>query len=555
LIALAAAFALTAPAIAQTPTFTTLTVQGATTLNAGGAFTGTFTYTGTGSAITPSTDTKWGYTYNGSNPTGEARPWQITANADYTGGANGNVTLGIDAELNTIVGTFPFGSTSYTPQNAGAGEHQSALYGHSTLRTAPAMFGCTPGTNCPGTTFATNGVNAFADNVSTGELFSARSIIVHSPTKAKSFTANGYSAGNGGTIDMWSALSSDDARSGIDVGQAVGIIVGANTTYLNNGFGAAQPIAHVHARCGNRTDTATGWVSGNTLYLATSPATALAMGPGNVVTGTGGFVSAHLMQAVSTAPVAGVTPGGFIAYLLDGAAQTVGSQASPVTLTFTETCIPIVANNFSSGGLATIGFIGGSSATNAILASIDQGSDSTVPLGNYLDFQVNGAISAYVYSQGGARPAGMAIGFTAPPASIPLDALWVNGSTMTDILRVNASGATSITTTGNVGIGVGRVAVASRLVVKGPDTTSTTLQLQDSNGVEAFRVQANGAIISVGRIQVTSMTATAAPAATSAGQVAIGGTTGPVTSCGSLAGSNGCLAISVAGTTRYVPFY
>lgn len=533
--------------------------SGALNATGGGTLSGAYvnTFTGSGTAISPSTDTHWSWTYTGTDPTGEARPATFTSNANYTGGSNNNVTLGIDSELLTIVGTAGFGSSTYNPQGTGGGEHQSALYGHSKLQTAPPMFGCTINVDCPGTTFATNGVNGFADNVSTGELFSARSFQAHSPTTSKSFTVNGYQAGFGGTVDMWSVMSSDDARSGIDVAQAVGIVVGANTPYENNGFGAANPIAAVHARCGNRTDSATGWVSGNTLYLATAPTVALQIGPGNVVTGTGGFVSAHLMSATTSAPVAGVTPGGFFAYTIDGSPQTVGSQGSPITFTFTETCIPLVVNNFSTGGLATIGFIApGNGSTNSITASIDQGVDSTAPLGNYLDFKVNGAISAYVYSAGGSRPAGMAIGFTSPPGSLPLDALWVSGSAQADVLRLNASGSTSLTTTGNVGIGVGRVGVGTRLLIQGPDTGATNaLAIQDSGASTIFRIQDNGLVVVTGGLNTNTITATAVAPTVGGGQVGYGGTTAAASNCGSLASSTGCLVINVAGTTRYVPFY
>lgn len=532
--------------------------SGALNATGGGTLSGAYnnTFTGSGTAVPPSTDTHWSWTYTGSDPQGEARPVQMTAIANYLNGSSNNVTLGIDSELQTVVGTYGFGSSTYNPQGAGGGEHQSALYGHSQLKTAPAMFGCTISVSCPGTTFTVNGVNAFADNISTGELFSARSFLAHSPTTAKSFTVNGYSAGFGGTVDMWSVLSSDDARSGIDVSQAVGVIVAANTPYENSGFGVANPVAAVHARCGNRTDSATGWVSGNTLYLATAPSVALQIGPGNVITGTGGFVSAHLMSATSSAPVAGVTPGGFMAYTIDGSPQTVGSQGSPITFTFTETCIPFMVNNFSAGGLATIGFIAGTGLTNTILASIDQGVDSTAPLGNYLDFQVNGAVSAYVYSHGGSRPAGMAIGFTSPPGTQPIDALWVSGSAQADELILNKVGSVSMTTTGNVGIGVGRVGVGTRLIIQGPDTGATNAFLiQDSGASTVFRIQDNGLVVVSGGLNTNTITATAAAPTVGGGQVGYGGTTAAASNCGSLASSVGCLVINVGGTTRYVPYY
>jgi hypothetical protein len=532
------------------------TFGGALTVNNGGTFTGNFTYTGTGSPVQPDAATSWNYTYSVQPLAGEARGWVMNANADYTTAAVNWVTLGVDSELNTIMGTFPFGSTSFLPQNAGGGEHQTAFYGHATVKTSPPMFGCTPGTNCPGTVFNQSGVIAFADNISTTELFSARSFLVHGPSTAKSFTVKGYSAGNGGTIDMWSALSSDDAKSGIDVSQAVGIIVGANVPYLNNGFGTGFPIGAVHASCGNRTDSATGWVAGNTLYLATPPFASLAMGPGNVITGTGGFVSAHLMHAVSSAPVAGVTPGGFEAYQIDGSAQTVGSQAAPINLTFTETCIPFVAHNFSSGSLATIGFVAGIGAPSTLLAQIDQGVDATAPLGNYIDIQIGGVPSVYVYGPPG-RPSGMAVGFSSPPPSVPTDSLWVSGSERVDTLHVNTTGASvSMTTTGNVGIGTGHVGVGTRLIVKGPDTGGTTVfQLQDSNGLEIMRVQDNATTVMAGRAQMTTLTTSAAAFAGGVGTVSFGSTTVAATSCGSLASAAGCLVINVAGTARYVPFY
>jgi hypothetical protein len=543
-------------ASAQTPSFTSLTVSG--TANLGGInLTGLGTYTGSGSATPANQANQWSYTYTASNPTGEARPFRLYTIADYTGAATSSVTLGLDSELRTHVGIYPFGSPTFNPQGAGGGEHQSALYGYSVVDTSPAMYGCTPGTNCPGTIYATNGVNAFAANSSTAELFSARSFIAHTPQPSNSFTVSGYSAGNGGTTDVWSAYSSDDCRSGIDAAQCVGIVVSANSPYQNNGFGAASPIAQIHARCGNRTDTATGWVSGNSLYLATAPTVSLAMGPGNVVTAAG-MTAAHLMAAASSAPTAGVTPGGFFAYTIDGSTQTVGSQASPVTFTFTETCIGLVVNNFSSPALATIGFISGTGQVNALLASIDQGSDSIAPLGTYLDMQINGVPSVYVYGVGGSRPAGMLVGWTTPPGTSPLDNLWVHGTMQADELILNSTGVTSLNTTGNVGIGLGRVAVGNRLTVQGVDTTSSNFALfvTDSAAAVLFQVRDDGAII-VSKSGVLGQYFRASVAAPIAGtnQITYGSTTSAASSCGSLTGAAGCLIINVAGTPRNIPFY
>lgn len=466
-------------------------------------FSGGTVYTGSGSPSSGNTAPQFTSTFSTTNPTGEGRPFVVNTLADVTAAATSSVTLGIDSEHATTVGTFPFGSTSYNPQGAAGGEHQSAIYGHGQLHASPPMYLCTPGSTCPGTVSSANGVNAFADNISMAELYSARSIIVHSPTAASSFTVNGYSAGNGGTVDNWSVLSSDDAQSGLQVSQALGLVIGANSPYEFNGFGTGTPGAMLDTRCGNRTDTATGWISGNTLYLATPPGVAIAFGPSNLVTGTGGMVAAHLMYAASSAPVSGVTPGGFEAYTIDGSPQTVGSQGSPITFTFTETCIGLLVNNFTTGGLATVGFYSGAGIPNTLLGQIDQSVDSTAPLGNYIDVRIGGAPSVYVYGAGGSRPAGMAVGFTTPPPSLPLDALWVHGSEQVDSLIVNANGLTSISTTGNVGIGVGRVGVGNRLLIKGIDAGATNMvSWEDVNGNVLFRFEDTGLAVFNGNVVI-----------------------------------------------------
>jgi len=473
------------------------------TINANNAnFGGVIKFTGTGQPANNDVKTQYNFAYTTFNPLNEGRPFVITTTADVTAAPTNNVTLGLDSELYTTVGVVPFGSTTFNPQGAGGGEHQSAIYGHGQLRVSPPMFGCTPNLDCPGTVFAQNGLNAFADNISTAELFSARSIIVHSPAPSKSFTKNGYATGFGGTTDVWSAISSDDCISGQQASQCLGIIMSANSPYQFNGFGIANPVAEVHSQCGNRTDAATGWISGNTLYLASPPTTSLNFGPGSIVSGPG-MVNAHLMSAVSSAPVAGVTPGGYNAYNIDGNPQTLGSQAAPINLTFTETCIQFIASNFSTGGLATYGFIGGvGGLRNTLLASINQGTVANI--GTYIDARINEIPSVYIYGAAGGRPAGMAVGFTTPPATAPIDALWVSGSAQVDTLWVNASGFTSISTSENVGIGYGHNGVPFRLSIKGKDTLSTTnaVYITDSADKVIFRLQDDGLMVATGNVNI-----------------------------------------------------
>jgi len=97
----------------------------------------------------------------------------------------------------------------------------------------------------------------------------------------------------------------------------------------------------------------------------------------------------------------------------------------------------------------------------------------------------------------------MAVGFTSPPLTAPLDALWVSGSAQVDTLWVNASGFTSISTNENIGIGWGHNGVPFRLSIKGKDTAATNaVFITDSADKVIFRIQNDGLVVTTGNVNI-----------------------------------------------------
>lgn len=62
-------------------------------------------------------------------------------------------------------------------------------------------------------------------------------------------------------------------------------------------------------------------------------------------------------------------------------------------------------------------------------------------------------------------------------------------------------------------------------------------------------------IVSTGGGQFTNLTATAAPATASTGQISYGGQVVSSSYCGSLSGSAGCIVVNIAGVNHYVPYW
>ena len=305
--------------------------------------------------------------------------WIITTN--LTTGSTDNVTLPIVSQLNLNPGIYNYGT------GGTGGQHNVAFYGYGRGANTLPLTGCTPGVNCPGTIQNAAGVMGFAEQHGTGEQFNAMSFEAHSPNVPPA----------GGWLDHWWVLYDDGCQSGVHATFCTGLAIGAQGRVTYSGFGATNPMAAVHARGNNKTATATGTINGTTLCLTSVPTNEIY--PGATVTGTGVSAGTDVVGTASMSSTA--TP----CYTVD-VSQTVAST----TLTFADTFVPFIAQNFTATGNSRYGFIAGNTGS-AINAAIDGRNDTTRPLGPFLAFNVNNLDQAYVIPFGGARAGGMAIGY------------------------------------------------------------------------------------------------------------------------------------------------
>jgi len=107
--------------------------------------------------------------------------------------------------------------------------------------------------------------------------------------------------------------------------------------------------------------------------------------------------------------------------------------------------------------------------------------------------------------------------------------------------------------TGNVLANLNFIVGGSTIMTVGPwvNILSTTASTSTTTGA----LIVSGGIGATGAVYSANHVLTAAAPTVAAAQVGIGSTTAANTSCGTLAGSAGCLVINVAGTQRYVPYY